>query len=146
LNDVWQTYYFLVTHAKEYFKINPTKIILVGDSAGGNLVAAVTIMAIQRGFRVPDGIILAYPALNLSRLNFMPSLLLSFDDPILPYPFLKMCLESYIGEKSDPNNNPYLSPLVASDHVLKQFPKTRIMVATNDPIRDDSFRFTLKLA
>ena len=76
----------------------------------------------------------------------MPSLLLSLDDPILPFPFLKMCLDSYIGEKADPNTNPYLSPLLAPDSILSQFPPTRLMIATNDPIRDDSFRFTLRLA
>ena len=73
------------------------KIILVGDSAGGNLVASVTTMAIERKFRVPDGLILCYPALNLSKKYFTPSLLLALDDPILPYPFLKMCINSYIG-------------------------------------------------
>lgn len=73
------------------------RIILVGDSAGGNLVAAVTAMAIERNFRKPDGLILCYPALNLNKKTFTPSLLLSLDDPILPYPFLKMCINSYLG-------------------------------------------------
>lgn len=40
-------------------------MVLVGDSAGGNLVAALTILCIKSGVRVPDGILLAYPALNL---------------------------------------------------------------------------------
>jgi len=83
--------------------------------------------------------------MNLSRRSFTPSILLALDDPILPYPFLKMCLESYVGEIADPNTNPYVSPGVASDEVLKQFPPTKIMVASNDPIRDQSFKFTLQL-
>ena len=40
---------------------------MVGDSAGGNLILAIAIMAIERGFRVPDGLVLCYPALALSR-------------------------------------------------------------------------------
>lgn len=113
-------------------------------------------MAILRGYRVPDSLILAYPgkyfflisllALNLSMNSFIPSILLALDDPILPYPFLKMCLESYIGERWDPDTQPLISPAVASEDILKQFPKTRILVASNDPIRDQSFKFTLKLA
>ena len=77
------------------------KIILVGDSAGGNIVAAVTIMAIERNYRVPDGIVLCYPALSLDKFRFTPSLLLGIDDPILPYPFLKMCIDSYTGDFSN---------------------------------------------
>lgn len=45
--------------------INPKTIILAGDSAGGNLVAAVTGMAIKLGARVPDGILLSYPGKEL---------------------------------------------------------------------------------
>jgi hormone-sensitive lipase len=63
-------------------------------------MSAITIMAIERGFRVPDGLILCYPALNLSKNKFTPSLLLAVDDPILPYSFLKLCLSSYVGDYS----------------------------------------------
>ena len=93
-------YYWLVEHGETYLGIRPDKIILVGDSAGGNLAAALTVLAIERNYRIPDGIVLAYPALNLSKKKFTPSLLLSLDDPILPYPFLKMCLSSYVGDFS----------------------------------------------
>lgn len=46
LNDVWQVYYWVVLYGEAYLGIKPEKIVLVGDSAGGNLVAACTIMAI----------------------------------------------------------------------------------------------------
>lgn len=39
----------------------PRKIILIGDSAGGNLVASLTIKIIKSGSRIPDGIVMAYP-------------------------------------------------------------------------------------
>jgi hormone-sensitive lipase len=66
LNDIWQVYYYLIERGAQEFGFNnsglpPTKIVLVGDSAGGNLVAALTILCILRNYRVPDGIILAYP-------------------------------------------------------------------------------------
>jgi acetyl esterase/lipase len=119
-------------------------------------------MAIERKFRKPDAIILAYPgnnktfnnpflALNMSKFEFVPSMLLSVDDPILPQPFLRMCLKSYSGCTSfdhddlELTTSPYQSPLSAPDEILKQFPTTKIMVPSNDPLRDDSFKFTLKL-
>lgn len=46
LNDCWQVYYWLVLNSESYLGIKPNRIVLVGDSAGGNLVAALTIMAI----------------------------------------------------------------------------------------------------
>jgi hormone-sensitive lipase len=100
-------YYWIVEYGEAFLGIKPEKIFLVGDSAGGNLVASLTIMAIERNYRVPDGIILAYPALSLSKKTFSPSLLLALDDPILPYPFLKMCIDSYVGDFSGcPNMDP----------------------------------------
>ena len=47
--------------AQEFGLGKPRKIVLVGDSAGGNLVAALTILAIMRNYRKPDGLILSYP-------------------------------------------------------------------------------------
>ena len=65
LNDVWQVYYFLIERGCLELGINggrpPKKIVIVGDSAGGNLAAALTVLAIHRNYRIPDGIILAYP-------------------------------------------------------------------------------------
>lgn len=68
---------------------------------------AVALMAIERGFKVPDGLILCYPALCLTKRRFTPSLLLAIDDPMLPYPFLKMCLDSYVGDFSE---HPHCDP------------------------------------
>ena len=95
-------------YGEAYLGIKPEKIILVGDSAGGNLIAAVTIMAIERNFRVPDALIMVYPALSLDKFRFSPSMLLGIDDPILPYPFLKMCIESYVGD--DRSNDIHCNP------------------------------------
>lgn len=49
-----------------FFNITPKKIILVGDSAGGNLVASLTLLCIKYRVKVPDGVLMVYPALNLS--------------------------------------------------------------------------------
>lgn len=71
-------------------------MILLGDSAGGNLVAALTALCIKKAVRIPDAIVLCYPALKLSTNSFTPSLLLALDDVLLPHTFLKMCIRSYI--------------------------------------------------
>ena len=105
----------------------------------------VTLRAIQKKFKKPDGIILSYPALNLCLDRFMPSHLLALDDLILPYSFLQICLKLYVGDKGRPDVDPFLSPLIIRDEDLAKFPKTRIAVAGRDPLRDDSFKFALRL-
>ena len=61
LDDVYQAYMWIITHAKEMFKMKLGKIILVGDSAGGNLVLALTYLLIIQKQRLPDAIFLSYP-------------------------------------------------------------------------------------
>jgi len=64
-------------------------------------------------------------------------MLLAIDDPILPYPFLKMCLDSYVqGEGNNPEENYFISPALAPDELLSQLPPVRLFAACNDPLRD----------
>jgi hormone-sensitive lipase len=41
-------------------------IVVMGDSAGGNLATALTIAAIVDGIRRPDSLILCYPNVNMT--------------------------------------------------------------------------------
>lgn len=50
----------------QVYEANPVRIFLVGDSAGGNLVASLTALLIRLGLKAPDGIFLIYPALNIN--------------------------------------------------------------------------------
>lgn len=80
MDDCWQAYMFILSYIDRYFNIKPTRVALVGDSAGGNLVAALTVQTIKAGVRIPDGILLAYPALSLDIRTFTPSFLVALDD------------------------------------------------------------------
>jgi hormone-sensitive lipase len=55
-----------VNYCEDELGFCPKKIIMVGDSAGGNLILSITLMAIKRGFRVPDGVVPCYPATLVS--------------------------------------------------------------------------------
>jgi acetyl esterase/lipase len=52
----------------------------MGDSAGGNLVTALTILCIKMGVEVPDGAVMAYPWIALWKKFYTPSILLSLND------------------------------------------------------------------
>lgn len=73
LDDAWQSYNFIIDHIEQYYKVRPNKIILAGDSAGGNLCLALCFRIIEENKRLPNGVILSYPALNLSETEFSPS-------------------------------------------------------------------------
>lgn len=145
LDDCWQTYNWVLEHMEHTLGIKPTKIILAGDSAGGNLALGVTLLAIKNNVRVPDGLMLAYPALKMEVKTYSPSLVLALNDQILPYSVLKMIPGVYIPPEGKPEKDPLLSPLKATDDLLKQLPPVRLMVGERDPFHDDCLRFVDKL-
>jgi hormone-sensitive lipase len=123
IDDCWQAYYWLVINCKKAFGFEPKKIILVGDSAGGNLILALTIMSIERGFRKPNGIVPCYASTICTMEEFWPSLLFSVDDTILTQSFLNLCQMSYTPEGAENtfigSSNKYLSPGLCCDEILK---------------------------
>ena len=150
LDDVWQAYIWTIKYAKKhlgtsYAGVDPKKIICAGDSAGGNLILALCIRAIESGVRVPDGLLLAYPALNLDLEAATPSYLLSLEDLMLSHSMLQLCASHYLRPGSDPKSDPLITPLVASDAVLSRLPPVRMMVGTKDPLQDDCWRLADRL-
>lgn len=90
LEDCWNVYIWLVKYGRINLGIDASQIILMGDSAGGNLVAALTALAIQNKYQVPHKLILIYPALSLAKSIVYPSLFYSMTDPVLNTSFLKL--------------------------------------------------------
>ncbi|KAM5132481.1 hormone-sensitive lipase isoform 1-T2 [Mantella aurantiaca] len=77
------------------------RICLAGDSAGGNLCITVALRAASVGVRLPDGIMVAYPA-TLLQATASPSRLLTLMDPLLPLSVLSKCLSAYAGTERVP--------------------------------------------
>ncbi|XP_077115998.1 hormone-sensitive lipase isoform X2 [Ranitomeya variabilis] len=77
------------------------RICLAGDSAGGNLCITVSLRAASVGVRLPDGIMVAYPA-TLLQATASPSRLLTLMDPLLPLSVLSKCLSAYAGTERVP--------------------------------------------
>lgn len=145
LDDCWQAYMWVVRYARKYLGISPDKLILAGDSAGANFALGVTLRCIQTGEKGPSGLLLTYPCVNLDPQHFSPSLCLCLEDPLVPYSFLKLCVQSYLRPSDTPKSDPYLSPILIPRSVLAQFPPVRIMVGTKDPLMDHSLKLADRL-
>ena len=144
LDDWWQVYLWIINWSAEQLNINPKTIILVGDSAGGNIAASLTTLAIQHKVKIPDMLILPYPAMTLSKESMVPSIFYSLTDPILNLNFLNMWFDWYLKEDHDAVNDNLISPIKTPEEILKQFPPIRMMVGTMDPLRDIAYLFLQK--
>ena len=116
--------------------VDPSRITLIGDSAGGNLAAALSLMARDKGEFMPQQQILIYPAVNsdYSEASPFPSVQENGTDFLLTRQKLCQYLEYYQGTEAD-RLNPYFAPILAQD--LSRQPRTLILTAQFDPLRDE---------
>lgn len=144
LDDCWQLYNWLIDNS-EQFGVKPKKVILIGDSAGANFVIGLTLLLIKSRGRIPDGLLLAYPALSLNMEKYSPSILRALDDPVLSYSFIELLAKSYLGDLHRGATDPLVSPILINEAHLEYFPPIRMMTGTNDPLHDDIWRFMDRL-
>ena len=114
--------------------IDASRFAVGGDSAGGNLAAAVTLAD------PPPlaGLVLVYPALDFTRST--PSAR-EYAGPGVTADDLRIVVPLYLGD-SDPAD-PLCSPLLAED--LRGFPPTLVITAEYDPLRDEGRLFAARL-
>ncbi|CAN8014256.1 unnamed protein product [Ixodes persulcatus] len=83
-------------------------ICVAGDSAGGNLVLALSLKTIDLNIRRPTGVFAAYTPVMLN-MTPSPSRILCAVDPLLPLGFMLTCLHAYIGRLNE-DESPLVSP------------------------------------
>lgn len=113
----------------ETLGIDTDALVIGGDSAGGNLTAALTLRC--RDQQIPQaGQILLYPGLDLT---ISSPAITSYDGIGLTTEHCRICASSYLGDH-DPHD-PYASPLLAAD--FSGLPATWILTVEHDPLRDE---------
>jgi acetyl esterase len=117
-----------------------SRLAVGGDSAGGNLAAAVTLMARDRGGPSLTHQLLIYPVTDRSfetrsyRDN-ADGYMLSRGDMIWFW-------DHYLSDEADADN-PYASPLRAED--LRGLPSATVITAEYDPLRDEGEAYATRL-
>lgn len=129
----------------EQFGVQSNEITLIGDSAGGNLSAAVSLMARDRGeFQVSQQILL-YPATynDHSPTSRFDSVRENGSNFLLTAKRVEEYMTLYAGENPENLQNPYFAPLLARD--LTHQPRTLVISAEFDPLRDEGEAYAYAL-
>ena len=115
------------------------KVIMFGDSAGGNLVLGTVNYLILNQLRSPDKVVLLYPALVCNANFFSPSILNSYNDEILNFFHLQYVLMLYLGKENlGEFYNMFISPLFTPECVRKEYPPVFLFCGDQDPLWDHS--------
>jgi acetyl esterase len=141
VEDCYAALEWAAAHAAELGG-DPDRIGITGDSAGGNLSAAVALMARDRGGPALRCQILVYPATALDLDGHMPSRQENAEGYVISAAAVKWCVGHYLAGDGDAMN-PYASPLHADDH--SGLPPALIVTAEFDPLRDEGEALGAKL-
>ena len=139
VTDCYEAVCWLAQHAAE-LELDPARIAVGGDSAGGNLAAAVTLLVRDRGGPALAGQLLVYP----NTLYGADTSSMQFDDPSL---FNRRSVawywQHYLSSPAD-GADPLASPLLAAD--LSGLPPALVLTAECDPLRDEGEQYAGRLA
>lgn len=143
-NDCYAVAKYFFLNAGELFGISPDRVILMGDSAGGNLAAAVSLKARDTRDFNPKRQVLIYPSVNNTHGEDAPyeSVRTNGKDYILTTQRIQEYMELYMQTEED-LLNPYFAPLCAAD--FSNQPATLIITAEFDPLRDEGEDYGEKL-
>ena len=111
------------------------RIVVGGDSAGGNLAAVTALMARDRGGPPIAGQLLIYPVIAADFDN--ESYRLFGKGFYNPKPALQWYWDQYVPAPAD-REHPYASPLRAN---LAGLPPAVIVIAGHDPLRDEGIAY-----
>jgi acetyl esterase len=116
---------------------NAGRIALVGDSAGGTLVAAVCLLARQRRGPVIAFQVMVYPALTVEDgLDFPSRVELGNGDYFISFADFKFFRDLYLEDVDRDAANPLASPIRAKD--FRGLPPALVVAAEFDPCRDEN--------
>ncbi|KAI1460030.1 Alpha/Beta hydrolase protein [Annulohypoxylon moriforme] len=146
VDDVYATVQWLQSHATD-FDVDPARIVIMGQSAGGGVAAGVALMARDRGLNPPlAGQCLRYPMLD-DRTWYPES------DPRNKYWTWSVAANDmgwtyYLGglkkeDRNDENVPCYAVPARAKD--LRGLPPTQIGVGSLDLFKDENLDYAARL-
>lgn len=138
-NDSYAAYQWVLANAAS-LGINPQKIAVAGESAGGNLAASVSMMARDNGLTMPVHQLLVYP---IADYDFgKPSYNTYANAKPLNKPLMQWFFNNYLASPAD-GNSPWISLVDAPN--LSGLPPATVINAEIDPLLSEGQEYAAKL-
>lgn len=131
IEDGWTALQWVTEHATD-LGVAGTRLVVAGDSAGGNIAAVMTQWARDRGGPRIDGQVLVYPV-TASDLD-LPSFHAPENQQFLDRASMAWFWDRYLPD-AEARTSPDASPRLAND--LSGLPPALVYLAEYDPLHDD---------
>ena len=141
LDDCVQAVRWLAAHP-DAVEADGEHVVLLGDSAGGNLAAATTLCLRDDGGPSLAAQVLLYPCLAPARTSTFASYTQYADGPLMTRAEMEWFWAHYLRSVTD-EQDPLAAPLVAPD--LAGLPPALVVVAELDPLRDEGLAYAERL-
>jgi acetyl esterase len=138
--------YAVLRHVAEHpgeFSADPTRMVIAGDSVGGNMAAVVALMAKERSGPKLTAQLLFYPVTDASMST--GSYAEFAEGPWLTAKAMAWYWDQYMPEARF-RSDIHASPLNATPDDLRGLPRTLLIVDENDVLRDEGEAYGRKLA
>lgn len=145
LDDCYRVSQQLLEHPELANRENAGSIVLIGDSAGGNLAAVVSLLLRDRGQRIPSRQILLYPATywdHNPETSPFDSVRAHGSDYRLTSNEVQDYIELYVPDPAQ-RENPMVAPLLAED--FSSQPRALVITAELDLLCDEGEAYARKL-
>jgi acetyl esterase len=139
VEDAYAATKYVAEHAAE-FGVDPNRIAVGGDSAGGNLATVVSLLSRDRGGPRLKFQLLIYPMVDF--YDQSPSMQHYSKDYFLTREGMDWFTESYLPNR-EAGLEPSASPTNATD--LRGLPPAMVLTAECDPLRDQGETYARKL-
>jgi acetyl esterase/lipase len=131
-----------VTAHGDEIKVDGSRLAIVGNSVGGNMTAAVALMAKHKGGPEFKCQVMLWPVTDA---NFETESYLEYADGyFLSRAMMKWFWDAYAPDPTE-RSEIYASPLQATAEQLNGLPPAMIQVAGNDVLRDEGLAYARKL-
>jgi acetyl esterase len=140
VEDTFAGFLWAVGEGAERLQIDPARVGVGGDSAGGNLATVVSMLARDGGGTVPAMQLLFYPVTDPARK--LPSRALFGDGFMLTTVDMDMFESHYLPPGCD-KTDPRVAVLIAPD--LSSLPPAYLATAGFDPLRDEGEAYGLRM-